>query len=126
MSKSELAVWVPPPGASRQAHAAGGRQRSEQLRLFNEFIETIVVRDQPFVARDGAWGTRTTRPSGDGGPLLITEMKSGPGGSAPSRTGVGAHMMTAAQIAELLGGDVQADRCCAPDPDTAPVIAACR
>lgn len=66
MSKSELAVWVPPPGASRQAHAAGGRQQSEQLRLFNEVIETIVVRDQPFVDGDGAWGTRTTRPPGDG------------------------------------------------------------
>ena len=31
-----------------------------------------------------------------------------------------------AKIAELLGGEVQAARCSALDPDTAPATAACR
>ena len=38
----------------------------KQFILFNEFIETKVIRDEPFVARDGSWGTRSTPPSGEG------------------------------------------------------------
>jgi hypothetical protein len=31
-----------------------------------EVVETVVTRDQPFCDRDGAWGTRSTPPPGEG------------------------------------------------------------
>ncbi|ULR46106.1 hypothetical protein [Rhizobium sp. K102] len=39
---------------------------ADQPRLFAEIIETITTRDQSFEDIDGGWGSKVTRPSGQG------------------------------------------------------------